>query len=380
MMALRWALCALGLGTAPLSAAVFLTEAEIQQTLAFGPWPPAAIRDPSNRVSGDPAAIALGEALFFDPVLSVDGTMSCATCHDPSQSFAEAKPRSMGRVLLDRNTPSLWNVATHRWFGWAGDTDTLWAQSLTPILNPAEMGHSVETLAQALVQSVHLAAYRDLFGDPAEHAPLDLAVNLAKALAAYQETLISPATPFDAFREALADGDGTAAAQYPEAAQRGLSLFLGEGRCVFCHSGPTFTNGEFHDAGVPYFLEAGRVDPGRHDGIAALLASPLTLDGAFSDDPDRSGAWAVRGVRMLHGNFGVFRVPGLRGVAETAPYMHDGSLADLEAVLEHYNSIDMERLHADGEAILRPLRFDAAQLADLRAFLESLSVPTLVRE
>jgi len=197
-----------------------------------------------------------------------------------------------------------------------------------------------------------------------------ITVNIAKSIAAYIETLTTGKTSFDHFRDALENSGPT---DYPLPAQRGLQIFLGKGNCIFCHSGPNFSNGEFHDAGVPYFLEAGRVDEGRFGGINALRQSPFTLAGAFTDDPEKSSAWAVENLRFNHANFGIFRTPSLRRIAHTAPYMHDGSLPDLRAVLEHYNEIDMERLHSDGEAILRPLNLTEQDLQDLETFLTTLS-------
>lgn len=358
---------------APLRAEVLLTPDEIARTLSHGPWPPAFETDPSNRVSGKPAAIALGKALFSDPVLSRDGTMSCVSCHDPAHGFAEPKARAIGKVMLDRNALSLVNLARHRWFGWSGGNDNLWAQSLAPIVNADEMGHDAASLKAALQSSSRAKDYGAVFGPLAEQDANPVLVNVSKALAAYQETLVTGPTSFDRFRDALEAGDLASAAQFPQAAQRGLQLFLGRGNCAFCHSGPAFTNGEFHDAAVPYFISATRVDSGRHGGLQALQASPFTLAGSFSDDPEKRGAWAARQVRPLHSDFGTFRVPGLRGAARTAPYMHNGSLADLQAVVQHYNTIDLERLHVDGEAILAPLGLSAGEVDDLVQFLLSLS-------
>lgn len=154
-----------------------------------------------------------------------------------------------------------------------------------------------------------------------------------------------------------------------------MKIFLGRGNCSFCHVGARFTNNEFHDAGVPYFLSETRVDPGRHQGLQRLLSSPYTLDSRWSDDPTRAGAWALRSVRQRHSDFGSFRTPTLRGLTETAPYMHDGSLPTLEAVVRHYSEINTERLHADGEAILAPLHLSEGEVADLVAFLQTLSGP-----
>ena len=114
------------------------------------------------------------------------------------------------------------------------------------------------------------------------------------------------------------------------------------------------------------------MDQGRFSGLTVLLNSPYTLDGPFTDDPKKTGAWAVRSVRRSPQDFGLFRMPGLRNVAQTAPYMHDGSLPDLDAVARHYNTINLERMHADGEAILRPLELSEDDLRNLVAFLETL--------
>ncbi len=162
-------------------------------------------------------------------------------------------------------------------------------------------------------------------------------------------------------------------ARYPPAAQRGLRLFVGKGRCNVCHFGPNFTNGEFDDVGVPHFAEKGRVDTGRHGGIAALKASPFNLLGRYNDDPAKAPGLATRHVELLHRNWGEFRVPSLRNVARTAPYMHDGSRATLADVVRHYSELDEERLHGiPGRRLIRPLRLTPREKADLVAFLETL--------
>jgi cytochrome c peroxidase len=128
--------------------------------------------------------------------------------------------------------------------------------------------------------------------------------------------------------------------------------------------------------GVPYFAEKGRVDQGRHGGIAALRASPFNLLGRYNDDPARATAEPTRHVEPQHRNWGEFRVPSLRNVAETAPYMHNGSLTTLEAVVRHYSEVDVERLHGDdGARLVRPLRLSPQEASDLVAFLKTLSGP-----
>jgi cytochrome c peroxidase len=272
-----------------------------------------------------------------------------------------------------RNTPSLLDVAQQRWYGWDGAHDSLWAASLAPLLAEGEMGQRVDTLAALVRGDARLAAgYRATFGQSPGADDERVAVDLAKALAAYQATLVSPRTAFDDFRDALLRGDRLRAARYPPAAQRGLRLFVGEARCSVCHHGPAFTNGEFADAGVPFFVPGG-VDAGRHRGLQALLASRMNRLGPHNDagagDPR---AVATRHVLIEHRQFGEFRVPGLRQLARTAPYMHAGSLATIEDVVRHYSELDEERLHADGERILRRLDLTPQQAADLAAFLRSL--------
>lgn len=354
---------------------IILTPDEIEQTLTHGPWPDAIKTDASNRVSGLPEAIAFGQKLFVNPELSKDGQFTCATCHQPANDFADGLPRAMGQQQLDRNTPALSNLSFNRWYGWDGRSDNLWAQSMLPILHADEMAMTPDAIKTLMQRPALHSEYSTIFGDPKDQSPVQVTVSIGKALAAYQETLTTGQTAFDRFRDALSANDMKAAATYPIAAQRGLSMFLGRGNCSFCHSGALFSNGEFHDAGVPYFIDSSRVDTGRHGGLKILRDSPFTLDGDHTDDQHKTGAWAVRQVMPQHSDFGLFRVPGLRNVAKTAPYMHNGSLATLDDVIRHYSEIDLERLHADGEAILVPLNLNPTEISDLVAFLETLSSP-----
>jgi cytochrome c peroxidase len=375
-LALAWA----GLGPSPASepqqSAVEFSHEESAAILAHGPWPQPTSPDPSNRVSGNIDAIALGRRLFSDTRLSRDGTRSCATCHDPQRHFADDRDRSLGAVKVDRNAIALANLRLNRWFGWSGAADSLWAQSLRPILDPNELGAGAELVQRRLAaDSTVAAAYAFLFASDIAAEPADTAlVNLAKALAAYQETITTGRTAFDDFRDAMERGDRAAMARYPIEAQRGLKIFVGRGRCTVCHFGPNFTNGEFDDVGLPFFVDGGRVDQGRYAGIAAVRASPFNLLGAFSDDPEGAATTPTRHVEPQHRNWGEFRVPSLRNVAETAPYMHNGSLATLEDVVRHYSEVDIERLHGDdGARLIEPLHLSPRARADLVAFLRTLS-------
>lgn len=353
-------------------AAHAFTAAELRAIASHGPWPPAFRPDPSNRVSGNALAIELGERLFFERRLSANGEISCSRCHLPERNWTDGEPRALGLERVDRNTPSLNNVRLQRWFGWDGAHDSLWSQGMRPILDAREMGSSAAQVAKLVREDRDLSCcYRKVFGTPS----LDdekLLVDAAKALAAFQETLMSGRTAFDEFREALVNGDKAGIAKYPEPAKRGLQIFLGKGSCNTCHVGPAFTNGEFHDTGIPFFIEPGRVDPGRHAGIKKLRASPFNLLGHYNDDPRRATATSTRHVALEHRNFGEFRTPSLRNLALTAPYMHNGRLATLRDVVNHYSTISPDRLHSDGEAILKPLKLSEREAQDLVAFLESL--------
>lgn len=353
-------------------AAAALTAEELQRVLSLGPWPPAAACDSSNRLSCDPQAIELGRRLFFDKGLSRDGRLACASCHDPVRGFADGRPRARGLGEHDRNTQGLLDVADRRWFGWDGGADSLWAAAIRPLLSPVEMGADAALVARRLrAEPALAAASAPAPGDAG--ADERLLVHAGKALAAWMETLRSPRTPFDEFRDALARGDAGAAASYPTASLRGLKIFVGKGNCWMCHLGPGFTNDEFHDVGMPFLVAPGRVDPGRHAGLRRLRADPYNLAGRWADRRDGSDpALKTRIVRQEHRNWGEWRTPTLRGLSATAPYMHDGSLATLREVLGHYSELDEDRLHADGEAILRPLRLTEAETDDLLAFLRSL--------
>jgi cytochrome c peroxidase len=158
-------------------------------------------------------------------------------------------------------------------------------------------------------------------------------------------------------------------ARYPENAQRGLKLFVGKGACDTCHVGPAFTNGEFYDTGVA----PEKSDPGRYEGVKKLLGDRMNLLGPYNDDPKRSTATGTQHVTPEQSSIGEFKVPSLRNLESSMPYMHNGSLASLHDVVRHYSEINPDRLHSDGEAILKPLHLTDGEIEDLTAFLQTLS-------
>jgi len=369
----RLIVCGYLIVTCGTAVGIEFSAAEKALILKHGPWPMMLAGDSSNRASENPAAIHLGERLFFEHDLGAGSKFSCASCHDPGKGFSDGRQTGQGRVRLTRNTPTLLNLKGNRWFGWGGENDSLWAQSIRPIVAASEMANTAEQV-RAIIAGTD--QYRELYRaaftvDPNRETDEQVLVNTGKALAAYQETLVSARSEFDEFRDALERGDQLAASRYSESAQRGLRIFIGEGRCNLCHFGPRFSNGEFADVGIPYFIEGG-VDAGRYGGIQQLRANPFNLLGKYNDGDPAQNTRSSSHVRKTHRNWGEFKVPGLRGVAATAPYMHNGSLATLRDVVNHYSALDKERLHSDGKNILRSLNLTPAQIDDLVAFLRSL--------
>ncbi|HWI39054.1 MAG TPA: cytochrome c peroxidase, partial [Burkholderiales bacterium] len=244
----------------------------------------------------------------------------------------------------------------YRWYGWDGAHDSLWAQSVRPMLDPREMRSTPARVASTLRQ--HFAAdYAKAFGRAVPVDDEEAMIDAGKALAAYQETLVSGRTPFDDFRDALEKSDADGMRRYPLAARRGLAIFVGKGNCSTCHFGPHFSNGEFAAAGIQ-----GGVDAGRLEGIKKLKSDPYNLLGRFNDDATRGNAVGTKQVELQRRNLGEFRVPGLRNVALTAPYMHNGSIATLREAVQHY-----------------PLNLTPRESADLVVFLQSLTDASQLR-
>ena len=354
------------------------TAQEIALIRSFGPWPVKTEADPSNALSGNPQAIALGAKLFVNKRLSKNNDLSCASCHQASKGFADGLALSKGRIQLQRNSQSLWNLQGQRWFAWDGAADSLWLHSLKPMLHPDEMGASFELIAAALRGDSLIMAAINRLGPHNQRVSTDtpaqqqLALTAAKALAAYVETLQSKRTGFDQFRDALVSSNPTKANAYPLAAQRGLKTFINSGNCMSCHAGPFFSNGEFADIGVGHFRKDRSVDSGRHAGAQSVVKDPFNLLGKFSDTAP-SEQTHTRFIAINHALFGQFKVPSLRELIHTGPYMHDGRIATLKEVVKHYSTVSPDRLHSDGEKSLRALNLSDHEIDDLVAFLETLS-------
>ena len=356
------------------AAAQHEARAEVRiQLLQHGPWPVALGRDASNRVSGHAAAVEFGYRMFREPRMSTNNYVACISCHQTDRAFTDAIARAQGLAPVGRNTPTLANLRLMHWYGWGGTSDSLWMASLKPMLDAREFGSDAARVAHVVRVGDGLACrYRSSFGAlPSAHADERVMVNVAKAIAAFVETLTTGPTRFDEFRDALARGDAAAVASYPSAARRGAELFVGKGQCATCHAGPNFSDGEFHFAEPRSAGLAGAPDAGREAGLAEWRRSPYNRFSRFTDLKPRPLAAPSPAIGDTATRY-QFRTPSLRNVAVTAPYMHDGSVDTLFDAVGHSART---RLTSEDDArdAPRPAALCAQETRDLVAFLETLT-------
>lgn len=357
-----------------------------ERLLRLGPLGPAPL-DPTNRWSGKEDAAELGRWLFHEPRLSADGSVSCASCHRADHGFAEPRSLAKGLGSGTRHTQSLLNTAHQRWLTWDGRADSLWSQALHPFQSPQEMGLDPAQVIERLRAIEPLRTrYEAVFG-PLPPASDREGVLLAfsrvgKAIGAFERRMVTGPAPFDRWLERLRAGHAEPIEGFDEAALRGAVLFAGRADCIRCHSGPLLSDGEFHLIGVPEAGGGAPTDRGRLEGVDRLQRDPFNAAGRFSDDPDGSRAKVTRATTADPENWGRFRTPSLRAAAVTPPYMHQGQLESLEAVIRFYDTLEGARdLEHHGERVLEPLGLSAGERADLLAFLQSLqgSLPEAVR-
>jgi len=391
-------------GSSALPASSEFSPEELRRVLQHSPLADVP-RDPTNVFFENPEAARLGQRLFFDGGLSKDGTVSCATCHVAGKGLADghALPE---RFPVDRNVPSLWNVAYNRWFFWDGRADSLWSQALKPLENPREQGGTRLGIVRRVVETPALrAGYEKVFGPApdlsdrrrfppagspvalppggplhaawmsmaeADRAQVDRAfANVGKAIAAYERNLVSRRSKFDVFVEGMKSGDATKMAALSPEARKGLKLFVGRANCRLCHSGPNFSDGEFHNIGVPPLR--GGMTADRFAAIDEVRNDPFNSRGAFSDDR-ALGAEKLDYLVKLQDSWGQVKTPTLRNVARTAPYMHQGQFGSLEEVLGYYSTLKgMVQAGHSERFILTPLMLTSGEIVSLTAFLESLS-------
>ncbi len=316
-----------------------------------------------------PQTIALGRKLFFDRRLSFNGTLSCGMCHIPEQAFAQNELRTpvgfQGRSVR-RNAPSLLNVADRALLFVDGRETALESQVWSPLLAANEMANpSVGyVLARIATMTDYAGAFEAAYG---RGVSMEL---LGAALASYQRTLLSANSPFDRFYY------GADPAALGAQARAGFALFRSNG-CAACHriedAAASFTDDDFHDTGIGYRQTMGIaapvrsvfVAPGVEIALAQSLATPIVADlGRYEITNDPADLYR-------------FRTPSLRNVALTAPYMHDGSIATLAAVLEYYDAGGVA--HAGQDPRIRPLGLSGAERAALLTFLVSLTGENVAR-
>ncbi|RFC62552.1 tryptophan tryptophylquinone biosynthesis enzyme MauG [Fulvimarina endophytica] len=274
-----------------------------------------------------PQSATLGKMLFFDPRLSGAKNMNCATCHNPSFGYETPVPLAIGaaNTPLGRQAPTVLNMAFVSPNFWDGRAATLEEQAAGPITAPVEMNGHFDTIVTDLnAVPDYVSWFSEVFPDKGITRE-----TILTAIATYERTIVSGWSPFDRWVE----GDEAAVS---DSAKRGFDLFAGKARCSQCHSGWNFTDNEFHDIG----LHSGDI------GRAAL-------------EPDNPKALYA------------FKTPGLRNTGYRAPYMHDGSLADLEAVIIHYENGFGDRPSLSPKLV--PLRLTAEERADLIAFMHTLT-------
>ena len=318
---------------------------------------------PADNVAND-ARVALGRKLYFEPRLSKDGTVACATCHDVSRGFGDRRGTSegIGDKLGRRNAPTTMNAALYSSQFWDGRAATLEEQAKLPIQNPIEMGQPDGNAAIAGIKND--AEYKQAF-----QTAYGRAVNfedVGRAIAAFERTLIFIDAPFDRF----IGGDTKA---IDDDAKAGWVLYNGKGRCNACHqissSLPVGTDNRFHNVGVS----------ARHQdfealakkGLAAIAkdSSKETLDKlAIETDLSELGRFTVTRNRA---DIGAFKTSQVRNVGITAPYMHDGSMATLWDVMDHYNKGGEANPYLDGG--IEPLALTEKEIDQLVAFLFTLT-------
>ena len=370
---------------------------------------PAVPDDPTNAWADDETAAWFGRYLYFDTRLSSTGTVACATCHDPAEGFGDGLALSEGVGTTGRHAPNIWNAAWQRWMFWDGRCDTLWCQAAGPIEAPGEMDYTRMELARLIASESDLSTgYTAIFGAPPDVSDTDrfpvsarpipedpdhpdhlawtsmteadrlavteVLVNVAKAIAAYERTVVTGETSVDRFIAALAQGDRpTAEAELSAEARLGLDLFAGEGECVFCHAGWLGSNKEFHNIGLPEVADVDPFDTGRYDGIDALRAGEFNAASQWSDDPTGDIAARIDQIAHTTEQLGQFRTPALRRVAHNPPYMHGGHFATLEEVVAFYNDPPDYLGPGHREELLERRGWNDQEQAALVAFLEALS-------
>ena len=312
-----------------------------------------------------PERVALGDKLFSDKRLSTNDAVACATCHEPGKAFVDQKPFPDGvaapKERPQRNSPTVVNAMFNATQFWDGRAPTLEEQAKLPILNPIEMGQKSPDDVVAKVRRIpeYSAAFPKVFGHEATYD------DIAAAIATFERTQYAGDAPFDRY---VAGNEKAVDA----AAKRGWLLFNGKGRCSDCHAfstvSPLFSDQRFHNIGIAAhktdFIDLARKAAGMVRGGDLKQVNELAIQTHFSE----LGRFLVT---KQANDIGAFKTPGLRYVAVTAPYMHDGSLATLWDVMDHYNKGGVPNPNLDGG--MQRLGLTEAEIDDMVAFMQALT-------
>lgn len=334
--------CALAVCSFATTAAPFTVVDTDQQTITLQPGHPSLQKwrlaakppHPADNVP-NAARVALGKALFFDPRLSGDGNMSCATCHSPLRGWSDGLPTGKGvkSMVLDRASPTVINTAYNTLQMWDGRKQTLEEQAMGPMEAAVEMNMDTQRLFAWLNAN---EGYRSLFARAYPGKPID-ADSLSKAIASFERTVISRSSPFDQW---VAGKKGAMTTDQV----KGFALFIDpkKGNCSACHSGPNFTDNGFHNLGLASFGK---------------------------DNPD-VGRFGQRPVASMRG---AFKTPTVREAAQTAPYFHDGSAASLRDLVNFYATGGVVKTNLSPS--MKPLSLSSEEVDQLVAFMQALSSP-----
>jgi cytochrome c peroxidase len=357
----------------------------------------------SNRFADDSRAIELGKKIFFDARFSSTGKISCASCHQPDKHFTDQRKTAMGVHMGKRNTPTLVASGWLRWFYWDGRRDSLWSQALIPFEAIDEMAGSRTQLVWHISNNTdYLNKYESLFGKIPNELKLDkkvvsasplgnrvlqdnwyripndkkviintVFVNIGKAVAAYERTLVPQETKFDQYvSQLLSTGNGDIDIKDDEIA--GIKLFIDPNKtqCMQCHNGPLLTNGGFHNIGTGKF-SGENLDFGRVFGIQAVLMDEFNCLGNYSD-ANKEDCHQLRFLDKTQHHIpleGAFKTPSLRNLAMTWPYFHDGRHDSLTDVIRHYNEPPVN----NGMHELKALNLTEVEVSQLVSFLQMLN-------
>lgn len=276
--------------------------------------------------------ITLGRELYFDPRLSADGTVSCASCHNPKLAFTDGLPASVGikGQIGKRSAPTIINRVFSRVQFWDGRATSLEEQAKVPMINPIEMGN--KDYNEIVRRLRNIKGYREGFKKAFGTEEFTIE-HVAEAISSFERTVVSGNSPFDKFESG---GDEKAIS---DSAKRGLDIFRDKGRCSECHAGFNFTDERFHNTGIG--MDKPNPDLGRYE------------------------------ITKKEEDKGAFKTPTLREIARTGPYMHDGSLKTLEEVVEFYNKGGIKNPNLDKQ--MKPLNLTEGEKKDLVEFLKTLN-------